>query len=367
MNRSEQKSRILLQIRICLLILLACTSHEIQAASGLFAVGSGGGQYHFINLATVRQDGKLVRYQLLGRGISPGGVTYSAEVGADCVHRTRIEFLMTSVRADGQVATTTASSPDMFTVYKGTRQELELDVACRVANGENIPPNVQPEITPQPPAPVPTQIPQPNPQMVARPKSSGTGFVVSPDGTIVTNHHVVSDCSSIRVLMNKTLHDAHLFASDKPNDLAVIRISAEGLPALSLAKNQIEVGASVTVLGYPLTSVLGTELKATTGIVSSLSGVRGERQNMQISASVQPGNSGGPVLDDRGAVVGVVVAKLASRFTAENVNFAVRMPLLRSFLEINGVDITTAKPGPAMSVAEIVKKAAPSTLLLFCY
>lgn len=88
---------------------------------------------------------------------------------------------------------------------------------------------------------------------------------------------------------------------------------------------------------------------------------------MQISASVQPGNSGGPVLDEYGAVIGVVTSKLASRFNGENVNFAIRAPFLRSFLELNSIPFTAAKRTRAMAVSEIAKKAAPSTLLVLCY
>jgi hypothetical protein len=118
---------------ICVFFFLACSALQMQAASGLVAVGSSGGQNHFIDSATVRQEGKLVRYRLIGRGVRPEFGTYSAEVGVDCLLRTRIEYLNIRVRYDGQVTKSSASSNDMFTVYKGTSQDQELSVGCQLA------------------------------------------------------------------------------------------------------------------------------------------------------------------------------------------------------------------------------------------
>lgn len=364
----KQKSNSSFQRGLYALFLVVFLSSKIHAATPLVDVGISAGMHYFIDENSIRKDGALIRYRLLGQGTLPNMRLYfTGEIGVNCGLRSRIEYVVTVTNADGNKTTTSAASAEMRSVYQGTRQAGELVVACQLANSEYINPNREAEKTPKVLTPAPAQITQPAPQIVAKPKSSGTGFVVSSNGTIVTNHHVISECDQIKVLVNRTLHDAVVIADDESSDLAAIRITTARLSALSLAPGQIELGASITVLGFPLTSVLGTDLKATTGIVSSLSGVRGERRNMQISAAVQPGNSGGPVLDDQGAIVGIVVAKLARRFTAENVNFAIRAPVLRSFLEINSIDIAVAKPIRTISVAEIIKKTAPSTLLLLCY
>ena len=346
---------------------MALLHQSPQCATGLIAVGSGAGMRYFIDSSTIRHDASLLRYRLLGQSLLPHvHSTFTGEVGVDCSLRARIEYL-SILTSNGRSTTTSAASAELKPVFEGTRLAEELTVACNVAIGSTAPPNSPTEIKPLPG--VPAQIPSPTPSSaaVSKPKSSGTGFAISTEGIVITNHHVVGNCASVQGLVNDRLHDASVVAVDEANDLAAVRIASQRIPALTLATNQLELGSTITVLGYPLASVLGTDLKATTGIVSSLSGIRGERRNMQISAAVQPGNSGGPVLDDRGAVAGVVVAKLSSKFTAENVNFAIRGPLLRSFLEINNIDFLSSTLSRPLAISEIVKKAAPSTILIFCY
>lgn len=347
--------------------MIAALSFSTYSATGLIDVGVGGGMRYFIDSGTIKHDSPGLRYRLVGHGAFPGmQVSFTGEVGVNCELRTRIEYLSTTSTVDGRTTTTSASGPEPRPVYEGTRQAQELTVACNIANGSLGQPNVPSESKPLPP-PVQIAIPAPPKRVADKPKSSGTGFVISTDGTIATNFHVVEDCSAVKGFIDGRLHDSTVVATDEANDLALLRIASTRIPAISLAVGQPELGSAITILGYPLTGVLGTDLKATTGIISSLSGVRGERRNMQISAAVQPGNSGGPVLDDRGAIVGMVVAKLSGKFAAENVNFAIRGPLLRSFLEINGIEVVNSKQNRALSVSEIVKKAAPSTVLLYCF
>ena len=351
--------------------LLSFASNYIHAATGLIDVGTSPGMRFFIESSSLKLDNPILRYRLVGQGTLPNvRHSFVAEVGVDCTARKRIEYVSVSTW-DGRSTTTSASSSEMRAVYAGTRQADEVNVACNFVNEGSAKPEGQPEARPQDPGTAQMAIPAPStrtPQpAAARPVSSGTGFAVAVDGIFITNFHVISDCNAVKGLVNSRLHEARIVASDEANDLAAIHIASATLPALPIASVQPDLGSPITVLGYPLSSVLGTDLKASTGIVSSLSGVRGERRNMQISAAVQPGNSGGPVLDDRGFVVGVVVAKLASRFAAENVNFAVRGPLIRSFLEINNIEPIAVKQHRQLSVAEVVKKAAPSTILLLCY
>ena len=124
---------ITLSTKTLLFAITTLASQQIQAASGLIPVGSSGGMNHFIDSATVRQDGNLVRYQLSGTGVRGTEGKYTAEVGADCVGRTRIEYQNTRVRADGKITTSSAPSPKMYEVFKGTSQEQELGVACQLA------------------------------------------------------------------------------------------------------------------------------------------------------------------------------------------------------------------------------------------
>lgn len=157
---------------------------------------------------------------------------------------------------------------------------------------------------------------------------TGTGFALK-NGYIVTNHHVVDGATSIVVQGvngSSIEYKAEVVSIDKNNDLALIRIDDyrfDGFGAIpySVKESMCEVGEDVFVLGYPLTSYMGEEIKLTNGIISSKSGYQGDVTTYQISAPVQPGNSGGPMFDKNGNIVGVVNAGIPG---AENVGYAIK-------------------------------------------
>jgi S1-C subfamily serine protease len=109
-----------------------------------------------------------------------------------------------------------------------------------------------------------------------------------------------------------------------------------------------QLGEPVVALGYPLQGVLATELNVTTGTVSALSGLQDDRRRLQITAPVQPGNSGGPVIDESGAVVGTVVGSLVgpAEIAPQNVNFAINNVIVRAFLQLNQIE-----PEPAADIS----------------
>lgn len=163
--------------------------------------------------------------------------------------------------------------------------------------------------------------------------SGGTGFALK-KGYLITNSHVVDGATDIRVwrevggVMKSS--PARIVLSDKQIDLALLKTSFEDdvLP-YGIATNTVDVGENVFTLGFPFVQTMGKELKLTTGVISSLSGFKGDKSNCQVSVAVQPGNSGGPLLNDKGAVVGVVVAK---HLKAENASYAIKSGELRRFL-----------------------------------
>lgn len=166
---------------------------------------------------------------------------------------------------------------------------------------------------------------------------TGTGFALT-NNYVVTNYHVVENAKSIQVQgVNgnfNTQYSATVEATDKYNDLALIKvngctISSLGIP-YSVKTNTSEVGEEVFVLGYPLTSTMGDEIKLTTGVVSSKTGFQGDVSQYQISAPIQPGNSGGPLFDSKGNVIGIVSAKHRG---AENVGYAIKASYLRNLME----------------------------------
>ena len=167
---------------------------------------------------------------------------------------------------------------------------------------------------------------------------SGTGFALK-NGYIVTNYHVVDGATSILIKGVKgdfnNSYNATVIGTDKNNDLALLKINDSSFTSFgtipySISSTSAEVGEDIFVLGYPLTSTMGDEIKLTTGIISSKTGFQGDVSLYQISAPIQPGNSGGPLFDKKGNVIGIVSAKHAG---AENVGYAIKASYLRNLIE----------------------------------
>ncbi len=164
---------------------------------------------------------------------------------------------------------------------------------------------------------------------------TGTGFALT-NNYIVTNNHVVEGARSIYIqgvngnFNNK--YSATVVATDKYNDLALLKVNGCSISSVpySVKTSTADVGEDIFVLGYPLTSTMGDEIKLTTGVVSSKTGFQGNVSMYQISAPIQPGNSGGPLFDSKGNVIGIVSAKHQG---AENVGYAVKTSYLRSLIE----------------------------------
>jgi serine protease Do len=144
----------------------------------------------------------------------------------------------------------------------------------------------------------------------AKGESSGTGFLISSTGHIITNYHVIESCSTIRAIpVGGQPYSAYIVTKDKTNDLAILKTSLSPAVVPSLRK-QPRLGESVYVFGFPLTGLLSTSGNFTSGSITALSGLADDSRFLQISAPVQPGNSGGPLIDKFGSVVGVIVSKL---------------------------------------------------------
>lgn len=165
---------------------------------------------------------------------------------------------------------------------------------------------------------------------------TGTGFALN-NSYVVTNYHVIENAKKITLKgINgnfSTQYTASVAASDKKNDLALLKlngnVSITNIP-YSVSITTSDVGEEVFVLGYPLTATMGDEIKLTTGVISSKSGFQGDISQYQISAPVQPGNSGGPLFDSKGNVIGIVSAKHVG---AENVGYAIKTSYLKSLVE----------------------------------
>lgn len=175
----------------------------------------------------------------------------------------------------------------------------------------------------------------------------GTGFAVSSDGCVVTAYHVVKGAKIIKVYFTKdSFVSAKVIHGDPINDLAVLKIEKSTPNFLQIAPmRSVKTGDRVFTLGFPVSSVLGREAKYTEGVVSSLSGLKDASSFLQITVPVQPGNSGGALVNERGEVVGVITSSAAilpfienSGMLPQNVNWAVKADYLRPLVEFPKVE-----------------------------
>ena len=206
--------------------------------------------------------------------------------------------------------------------------------------------------------------------------ASGSGFVVAP-GRVLTNAHVVRGCGGV-LARNAAGRRARVkvLKVDGPRDLALLEVPRDFGPALVFrGEPSVLRGEPVVTYGFPLSGLLSSGPTLTTGSVSALSGLRDTPLNYTISAPVQPGNSGGPLLDAQGHVIGVVVAKLnaaeVARVTGgdipQNVNFAIKGNEAVEFLRTAGASPSvSASRGPDLRASDIGAIANPSTAFLQC-
>jgi S1-C subfamily serine protease len=183
------------------------------------------------------------------------------------------------------------------------------------------------------------------------PTTTGSGFILASSGLIVTNYHVVKDSKRIKIVFpekNLTLK-SHVKIKDEKNDIAILGL--DNATADSLIKKQIpfiigdtkrvKVGQRVFTLGFPLGEIMGSISRASAGNINSLYGIQDDPRLFQISTPLQPGNSGGPLFNQTGEVIGIVVSSLNAKFLYENagiipqnVNFALKSDYLKNLISM---------------------------------
>jgi serine protease Do len=293
------------------------------------------------------------------------------------------------LRDDFFVVSGTLGSRDYYTKYAYDRGYLtgftlaweptRMGVGDRLAvlMSNTFFPGVKPESSPiveDRPEPAQTAVapaPVPSPAEPSRGGvSSGSGFFVKDEGLLVTNNHVVENCTSIDVLK---VGPATILARDVSNDLALLRTAGQG-HSVQLRASPIQLGEAVYALGYPFAGTLDNGLNFTNGLVSSLAGIQNDSRYIQVTAAVQPGNSGGPLMDEFGAVAGVVTARLndinmlkSSGSLPQNVNFAIRSDFVMSFLRANGIEPNSAASGGIkMPASDIAARGREFTVQIVC-
>jgi hypothetical protein len=203
--------------------------------------------------------------------------------------------------------------------------------------------------------------------------ASGSGFSVSYDGYLVTNNHVIEGCENVRVHSNGRVIDATVISRDPGNDLAVIKADFRPAAVFALRESNPQLMQDIYVAGYPFGVNLSSSVKVTKGIVSSLTGLGNNFSNIQIDAAIQPGNSGGPIFDDSGNVLGVAVSSLdieyaLDRFDAipQNTNFGIKANIVSNLLSSNGIE-TTEPSTAAISTTQLGTLATDATYYLSCW
>jgi len=201
--------------------------------------------------------------------------------------------------------------------------------------------------------------------------SSGTGFFVSNDGHILTNEHVAGQCKSITVQPGNL--SASLIAKDEKGDLALLKVDKSSKVIATFRKGNARLGEEVVVAGFPYKDLLSKGIKITTGNVSSLAGMDNNFNLLQITAPIQPGNSGGPLIDNYGNVIGVIVSKLSSMFmikeyqdVPQNINFAINGQYAQLFLKSNNVDIQFSDSNNKIETTQISHEAEQYTVEINC-
>jgi len=203
---------------------------------------------------------------------------------------------------------------------------------------------------------------------------SGSGFYINNKGHALTNNHVIDICAqSVAVIDGKeTLF--RVIATDKTNDVAVLKTDYKSRNYIKINEDGAKLGENVIAVGYPLAGRLSDSVKITRGIVSSLSGLDNNIGQIQIDAALQPGNSGGPVLNESGDLVGIASAGLnklllakESKYIPENVNFAVASPIVVNILKSKKIKYTTPNMfSGSYSNTELAELGDKSTIQLFC-
>jgi uncharacterized protein len=208
------------------------------------------------------------------------------------------------------------------------------------------------------------------------PTASGTGFFITDDGYLISNYHVVKDAVKVRLLTSAGLINAKVVQVDAANDLALLKADGKFSPLPIAASRSTHLGGTVATIGFPDPTLQGFSPKLAKGEIASLSGAVDDPRYFQISVPVQPGNSGGALVDERGNVIGIVSAKLdasvalaASGALPENVNYAVKSSLLLSFLEsVPAVSAKLKAPNTAdEKFSDVVKSAQQSAVLVLVY
>jgi S1-C subfamily serine protease len=196
--------------------------------------------------------------------------------------------------------------------------------------------------------------------------STGTAFFINEDGALVTNHHVIDGCRKLWVQVDGLAEEVSLVGSSSKHDLAIVRYSGSNSRAPLKIAEQTRLGESVIAFGYPLGDLLGAGVKVTTGNISSLSSSEFATSHLQFTAPIQRGNSGGPLVNQAGLIVGINAGSLEGEQPLQNINFAVKTQHLIELLGQLREDFAIVSDRTEQDTAALVEQLGPSVVTILC-
>lgn len=196
-----------------------------------------------------------------------------------------------------------------------------------------------------------------------QPEGTGTGFFITND-LVATSYHVIEGAKKITVSHDKQKAIGTIVAKDVKNDVAILKVEGmeqvtEPLPLGDPRK--VKLGQAVSTLGFPMPNLMGVSPKAGEGIINSLTGIQDDIRSFQVSIPIQPGNSGGPLLNESGQVIGIISSKLNELYAInykgtimQNVNYAVKISYL---MNASPISLQYGNYNEKLSTQEVVRRA----------
>ena len=331
----------------------------------------------YIDLESITQEGNFRTASFLTvydkARVNPKGIKLDRHIqkdGFDCSQKRFSPISTIGYLEDRQVGTSPINSDWQNTLKDIPQDNFSQKSLAMVCNAPLA-------TAPKPNAPntaLPPNNGSVNPPVVSK-STSGTGIAINSEGYVLTNNHVVTGCNKITVQgVNSPEGPAIIDVIDPKNDLALLKTSLNFKQVASFRSQArpAKLGEEIGVVGYPLVGFLSTEPKATFGQVNSVAGVKNDYTLLQISAPVQPGNSGGPVLDSAGSVIGVVVSQASMALAAlvgnipQNVNFAIRGEIAQIFMTAHNVKYNSGVRSGKLETEEIAEIGRQSSVFVLC-
>lgn len=197
------------------------------------------------------------------------------------------------------------------------------------------------------------------------PAGSGSGFFVSNNGHIITNHHVIDGCDVTKVNYKGDLSEGKILAVDKMNDIAIVKTKINPINIFSVSNEDVSLLEDVIVAGFPLGKKVSSAIKTHKGVVTALAGAGDNYSNFQTDATINPGNSGGPIINQKGNIVGIAVATWVEK-GIQGVHFGIKSSTLKTFANSN--NLSFSKPSYRdLSNKDLGKLITEATVYLECH